>query len=158
MADTTTFQAAVYSAQGTPVIRWRFPKICLTAREHAGDAPGGEGVSRQSAPGQRGDENPKVRRRRQSEAVEAEGHRPRSRRLDARAALGGWRYGLRTDPRSYAQYVPRQVRALARKSAFNARARENAIFIIDRFDYDAPEDLASQGARRQPRRQRTERS
>jgi len=41
-------------------------------------------------------------------------------------------------PRSYAQYVPRQVRALARKSAFNARARENAIFIIDRFDYDAP--------------------
>jgi large subunit ribosomal protein L4 len=41
-------------------------------------------------------------------------------------------------PRSYAQYVPRQVRALARKSALNARARENAIFIIDRFDYDAP--------------------
>ena len=27
-------------------------------------------------------------------------------------------------PRSYAQYVPRQVRALARKSAFNARARD----------------------------------
>src|SRR5262245_20078708 len=41
-------------------------------------------------------------------------------------------------PRSYAQYVPRQVRALARKSAFNARARENAIFVIDRFEYDAP--------------------
>src|SRR5215831_8281419 len=41
-------------------------------------------------------------------------------------------------PRSYAQYVPRQVRALARKSALNARARENAIFIIDRFEYDAP--------------------
>ncbi len=34
-------------------------------------------------------------------------------------------------PRSYAQYVPRQVRALARKSAFNARAREDAIFVID---------------------------
>ncbi|HSQ30285.1 MAG TPA: 50S ribosomal protein L4 [Gemmatimonadaceae bacterium] len=41
-------------------------------------------------------------------------------------------------PRSYAQYVPRQVRALARKSALNARARENAILVIDRFDYDAP--------------------
>jgi large subunit ribosomal protein L4 len=41
-------------------------------------------------------------------------------------------------PRSYAQYVPRQVRALARKSALNARARENAIYVIDRFDYDAP--------------------
>src|ERR1043165_1502528 len=41
-------------------------------------------------------------------------------------------------PRSYAQYVPRQVRALARKSAFNARARENAIFVIDRLEFDAP--------------------
>jgi large subunit ribosomal protein L4 len=41
-------------------------------------------------------------------------------------------------PRSYAQYVPRQVRALARKSAFNARARENAIYVIDQFEFDAP--------------------
>jgi large subunit ribosomal protein L4 len=41
-------------------------------------------------------------------------------------------------PRSYAQYVPRKVRALARKSAFNARARENALFVIDSFDFDAP--------------------
>ena len=41
-------------------------------------------------------------------------------------------------PRSYAQYVPRQVRQLARKSALNARARENAILIIDAFAYDAP--------------------
>src|SRR3954462_9580912 len=41
-------------------------------------------------------------------------------------------------PRSYAQYVPRQVRQLARKSAFNARARENAIYVIDTFGFDAP--------------------
>ena len=41
-------------------------------------------------------------------------------------------------PRSYAQYVPRQVRALARKSALNARARENSIVVIDRFEFDAP--------------------
>ncbi|HSC31007.1 MAG TPA: 50S ribosomal protein L4 [Gemmatimonadaceae bacterium] len=41
-------------------------------------------------------------------------------------------------PRSYAQYVPRQVRALARKSAFNARAREGAVMVIDRFAYDTP--------------------
>lgn len=41
-------------------------------------------------------------------------------------------------PRSYAQFVPRQVRALARKSAFNARAREGAVMVIDRFAYDAP--------------------
>jgi large subunit ribosomal protein L4 len=41
-------------------------------------------------------------------------------------------------PRSYAQYVPRQVRALARKSAFNARAREDAIVVIDRLEFEAP--------------------
>ena len=41
-------------------------------------------------------------------------------------------------PRSYAEYVPRQVRALARKSALNARASENAIFVIDNFTYEAP--------------------
>jgi large subunit ribosomal protein L4 len=48
-------------------------------------------------------------------------------------------------PRSYAQYVPRQVRALARKSALNARARENAIFVIDAFNYDAPKTSRLQG-------------
>jgi large subunit ribosomal protein L4 len=41
-------------------------------------------------------------------------------------------------PRSYAQFVPKQVRALARKSAFNARAREGAVIVVDAFTYDAP--------------------
>jgi large subunit ribosomal protein L4 len=41
-------------------------------------------------------------------------------------------------PRSYAQYVPRQVRALARKSAFNTRAREGAVLVVDRFEYERP--------------------
>jgi len=41
-------------------------------------------------------------------------------------------------PRSYRQDLPKQVRALGRKSAFNARARENAIVVIDQFNFDAP--------------------
>ena len=41
-------------------------------------------------------------------------------------------------PRSYAQYVPRQVRALARKSALNARAREGSIIVIDSFNFASP--------------------
>src|SRR6476620_8560166 len=45
-------------------------------------------------------------------------------------------------PRSYDQYVPRQVRALAKKSALNARARENAIYVIDAFNYEAPKTAA----------------
>ena len=45
-------------------------------------------------------------------------------------------------PRAYDQYVPRQVRALAKRSALNARAREGAIFVIDAFNYEAPRTAA----------------
>ena len=41
-------------------------------------------------------------------------------------------------PRAYDQYVPRQVRVLAKKSALNARAREGSIYVIDAFNYEAP--------------------
>jgi large subunit ribosomal protein L4 len=41
-------------------------------------------------------------------------------------------------PRPYDEYVPRQVRALAKRSALNARAAEGAIFVIDAFNFDAP--------------------
>jgi len=40
--------------------------------------------------------------------------------------------------RNYNQTVPRQIRALARKSALNARAREDALIVIDNFSYDKP--------------------
>ena len=45
-------------------------------------------------------------------------------------------------PRAYDHYVPRQVRALARKSALNARAQEGAIVVIDAFNYEAPRTRA----------------
>ncbi len=48
-------------------------------------------------------------------------------------------------PRSYAQYVPKQVRVLARKSAFNARANENAIFIVDLLDFSKPKTARLKG-------------
>jgi large subunit ribosomal protein L4 len=40
--------------------------------------------------------------------------------------------------RKYNQTVPRQIRVLARKSALNARAREDALIVIDNFSYDKP--------------------
>jgi len=49
---------------------------------------------------------------------------------------GGTVFG--PQPRDYDQKVPRQIKALARKSAFNARAREQALLVIDRFTYEAP--------------------
>jgi large subunit ribosomal protein L4 len=45
-------------------------------------------------------------------------------------------------PRPYDEYVPRQVRALAKKSALNARAGEGAIYVIDAFNFDAPKTSA----------------
>ncbi len=45
-------------------------------------------------------------------------------------------------PRSYNQTVPKQVKALARKSAMNARARENAVILIDSLNYNAPSTKA----------------
>ena len=50
---------------------------------------------------------------------------------------GGTVFGPHGD-RNYSQAVPKQVRQLARKSALNARARENAVLVIDKFNYDAP--------------------
>ena len=40
--------------------------------------------------------------------------------------------------RKYNQTVPRQIRLLARKSALNARAREDALIVIDNFNYEKP--------------------
>src|ERR1700710_489120 len=45
-------------------------------------------------------------------------------------------------PRPYDEYVPRQVRALAKKSALNARAREGSIVVIDAFNYESPSTAA----------------
>ncbi len=50
---------------------------------------------------------------------------------------GGTVFGP-TNERNYKEEVPRQLRQLARKSALNARARENAIFVVDSFNYEAP--------------------
>ncbi len=49
---------------------------------------------------------------------------------------GGTVFG--PSPRGYTERVPRQVKALARKSALNARAREGAVVVVDRLEYDAP--------------------
>ncbi len=41
-------------------------------------------------------------------------------------------------PRDYRTEIPKKVRQLARKSALNARAREDAVVVIERLAFDAP--------------------
>lgn len=52
-----------------------------------------------------------------------------------------WRGGgvvFGPSPRSYNQEVPKKVKALARRSAFNTRALAEQIAVIERIDLDAP--------------------
>ena len=58
-----------------------------------------------------------------------------------------WRGGGRAfppQPRSWTRKIPRRVRALARTSAFNSRAAEGRVAVIEGFDFEAPgtRDLA----------------
>ena len=49
---------------------------------------------------------------------------------------GGTVFG--PSPRDYTMATNKKVKVLARKSALNARVSEESLFVIDRFDYDAP--------------------
>lgn len=41
-------------------------------------------------------------------------------------------------PHSWRQRVPRKVRAMARRSAFNSRAQSDRVILVDSLDYDTP--------------------
>ena len=41
-------------------------------------------------------------------------------------------------PRDYRSDIPKKVRQLARRSALNARAREESLFVVDAMTFDAP--------------------
>jgi large subunit ribosomal protein L4 len=48
-------------------------------------------------------------------------------------------------PRSYHQDVPRKVRALARRSAFNTKAQGEQVTVIERLAFDAPKTSQAVG-------------
>ncbi len=54
---------------------------------------------------------------------------------------GGTVFGPHGD-RNYSEDVPKKVKALARRSALNARANEGAIYVIDAFNYTEPRTKA----------------
>ncbi|MEO7084579.1 MAG: 50S ribosomal protein L4 [Gemmatimonadaceae bacterium] len=139
MADNTTFQAAAYTAGGTS-------RDAVTLPGELFDGTVNMPVMHQAvkaylANQRQGNAKTKIRK-----YVIGGNQKPWKQKGTGRARAGStraphWVGGgtvFGPIPRSYAQYVPRQVRALARKSALNARAIENAVFIIDRFEFDGP--------------------
>ena len=139
MAENTTFQAAAYTAQGTARDSVTLPATLFDGTVNVPVMH--QAVKAYLANQRQGNAATKVRK-----FVSGGNQKPWKQKGTGRARQGSirapqWVGGgtvFGPIPRSYAQYVPRQVRQLARKSAFNARARENAIFVIDSFAFDAP--------------------
>ena len=139
MAENTTFQAAAYTAQGAERESVTLPSTPFDGTVNMPVMH--QAVKAYLANQRQGNASTKIRK-----YVTGGNQKPWKQKGTGRARQGSirapqWVGGgtvFGPIPRSYAQYVPRQVRQLARKSAFNARARENAIFVIDALSYDAP--------------------
>src|SRR5919201_209260 len=136
---TTTFDAAAYTAEGTARERVPLPPALFDGTVNMPVMH--QAVKAFLANQRQGNASTKTRG-----LVTGGNQKPWRQKGTGRARQGSFRaphwVGGGTvfgpTPRSYAQYVPRQVRALARKSAFNARAREGAVLVLDQLDYDAP--------------------
>jgi large subunit ribosomal protein L4 len=140
MADTMNFEAAAYTALGTPREKVSLPQATFDGTVNV---PVMQQVVKAILANQRqGTAYTKTRG-----LVVGGNQKPWKQKGTGRARQGSTRapnwpgggtvFGPHGD-RNYSQQVPKQVRQLARKSALNARAREEAVFIIDRFAYDAP--------------------
>ena len=139
MAENTTFEAAAYTAQGAERESVTLPKALFDGTVNMPVMH--QAVKAYLANQRQGNASTKIRK-----YVAGGNQKPWKQKGTGRARQGSiraphWVGGgtvFGPIPRSYAQYVPRQVRQLARKSAFNARARENAIYIIDSFAFESP--------------------
>lgn len=139
MAETTNYTAPAYTAGGTARDRVTLPETLFDGTVNMPVMH--QAVKAFLANQRQGNASTKIRK-----YVTGGNQKPWKQKGTGRARQGSTRaphwVGGGTVfgplPRAYDQYVPRQVRALARKSAFNARARENAVYVIDQFNYDAP--------------------
>jgi large subunit ribosomal protein L4 len=146
MAETTTFEAAAYTSQGTARERVRLPETVFDGIVNMPVMH--QAVKAFLANQRQGNASTKTRG-----YVVGGNQKPWKQKGTGRARQGStraphWVGGgtvFGPTPRAYDEYVPRQVRALARRSALNARARENAIYVIDQFNYDVPRTKALLG-------------
>lgn len=139
MSDTMNFDAAAYTAMGTPRDRVALPAATFDGTVNLPVMH--QAVKALLANRRQGTHATKTRG-----FVVGGNQKPWKQKGTGRARSGSTRSPVWVgggtvfgpQPRSYEQKVPRQIKALARKSAFNARAREQAVIVIDRFTYDKP--------------------
>jgi len=140
MADTMQFEAAAFTALGTPREKVSLPSAMFDGTVNVPVMQ--QAVKAMLANQRQGTAYTKTRG-----LVVGGNQKPWKQKGTGRARQGSTRapnwpgggtvFGPHGD-RNYSQTVPKQVRQLARKSAFNARAREDAVLVIDRFAYAAP--------------------
>src|SRR5919202_981743 len=143
---TTTFEAAAYTPQGAARDRVTLPAALFDGTVNMPVMH--RAVQAYLANQRQGNASTKTRR-----WVTGGNRKPWKQKGTGRARQGSiraphWVGGgtvFGPHPRSYAQYVPRKVRALARKSALNARAREDAILVIEGFDFEVPKTSRMRG-------------
>ena len=139
MAEITTFDAPVYSAQGTTKSNQRLPETFFDGTVNVPVMH--QAVKAFLANRRQGTAKTKTRGE-----VTGGTQKPWKQKGTGRARQGSirapnWPGGGKVFgpiPRAYTQIVPRQTRALARKSAFNARARENSVMIVEALDIKKP--------------------
>jgi len=139
MSESNNFQAAAFTALGTPRDAVQLPTATFDGTVNMPVMH--QAVKAMLANQRQGTHATKTRR-----WVTGGNQKPWKQKGTGRARQGSTRaphfVGGGTvfgpQPRGYEQKVPRQIKALARKSAFNARARENSVMVIDRFAYEAP--------------------
>src|SRR3954466_4649942 len=139
MADNSTLRASAYTAQGTSRDAIELPETLFDGTVNVPVMH--QAVKAYLANQRQGTASTKIRKyvTGGNQKTWKQKGTGRARQGSTRAPHwvgGGTVFG--PTPRSYRQDLPKQVRALGRKSALNARARENAIVVIDQFNYDAP--------------------
>jgi large subunit ribosomal protein L4 len=140
MADTTTFQAAAYGADGAK----KTSPVTLPAALFDGTVNVPvmhQAVKAYLANQRQGTAATKIRK-----YVTGGNQKPWRQKGTGRARQGStraphWVGGgtvFGPQPRDYEQKVPRKVKALARKSALNARAREESLLVVDSLAFASP--------------------
>lgn len=139
MSETSNLQAAAFTALGTPRDAVALPTATFDGTVNMPVMH--QAVKAQLANARQGTHATKTRR-----WVTGGNQKPWKQKGTGRARQGStrapnWVGGgtvFGPQPRGYEQKLPKQVKALARKSALNARAREEAVIVIDRFSYEKP--------------------
>lgn len=140
MEQTTTYDAAAYAADGTARARVTLPAELF-------DGTVNVPVMHQAVKAYLANQRQANAHTKNRKHVTGGNQKPWKQKGTGRARQGSTRaphwvgggtvFGPTSD-RNYTEKVQRQVRQLARKSALNARAREEALMVVEQISFDSP--------------------